>query len=137
MSIIKGQDTHRKAQTVESIRKAEWDAPFVVLANGDVSYVEDSYVPYVEHDDEHDVLIDNLSDHPEWVAWTRGMSGQYAYRGAVMHPSELLTRDMAQGMLDYTTESGEPCVYIVTVVHDNDPESDDLVGWIILVSREA
>ena len=49
------------------------------------------YVPYVEHGAEHDILIDGipLADS-DWSALT-GLTGQYGYRGAVMHPSENLS----------------------------------------------
>ena len=67
----------------------EFDSAYSAIA-GDYS---GEYVPTVEHDDDADILIDGriLADS-DWHAIT-GKTGQYGYRGAVMHPSETADDD--------------------------------------------
>lgn len=76
-----------------------------------------------------DVL--NQAKHAGWDV-LEGYTGQYGYRGAVMHPSEYIGGDLARDILAH---SG---VYVVTVVNclggDDDPEP---AGWVVLRLRHV
>ena len=84
------------------------------------------YVPYVEHDESHDILIDGHDgDTSEWRAII-GKTGQYGYRGAVMHPSEYASDDMIRA---WVQEAGGDVFAVVAVeapCTEDEPCFDDL-----------
>lgn len=86
------------------------------------------YAPEVYHSDTDDIEV--YGDG--WEPLT-GYTGQYGYRGAVMHPSEYLGGRLAEDILS------TPGTYVVTVV-DTPPDDDDsgpeLVGWAVLRRAE-
>lgn len=104
----------------------DFDVAFQVDKDAQVSTSGDP-VPSVWHvsgaQSPHDIRIDGEG----WTALT-GYTGQYAYRGAVMHPSEFMGGRLEQDVL------AQPGVYALTVVYDPDPapEEDDIVGWVVL-----
>src|SRR5262245_35140668 len=72
----------------------EFYVPFAVSPTGAVATLpHDSgiYAPEVYHDDVHDMLIDGIL-HAESLWWEAltGYTGQYGYRGPVMHASEFV-----------------------------------------------
>lgn len=81
------------------------------------------YAPSVYNDPDGDIIIDGGS---EWRAIV-GKTGQYGYRGAVMHPSE--TADDAT-IARWVREAGGTVFAIVEVVGDGDEW--DPVGWAIV-----
>lgn len=88
----------------------EFDSPFQVFDDGTIeTRVSGIHAPNVEHDDQSDVLIEST----DWEALT-GFTGQYGYRGAVMHASE----QFQGGIVDYVIE--RPGVYCLVVVEAYD-----------------
>ena len=70
------------------------------------------YVPYVEHDEDGDILIDGIPYRDsEWRAII-GKTCQYGYRGAVMHPSEYASDDMIRA---WVREAGGDVFAVVAV----------------------
>lgn len=88
-----------------------------------LEYVSNCYAPSVYNDPDGDVIIDGGS---EWRAIV-GKTGQYGYRGAVMHPSE--TADDAT-IARWVDEAGGTVFAIVEVVDCEDESA--LVGWAIV-----
>jgi len=109
------------------------------------------YLPAVEHDDAHDILIDgiplrNADMVAGWHALT-GKTGQHGYRGAVLHASETATDAQVR---EWVAEAGGDILAIVEVSgHDDDapvfPDEPDYcersgcahepAGWAILYRR--
>lgn len=54
----------------------------------------------------------------------RGYTGQYMYRGPIMHPSECIGRNMARDILS------EPGLYVALVVETLD-DDEDAAGWMV------
>lgn len=97
----------------------DFDATYSALTG---EHVGGLYIPTVEHSDVSDVLIDGvgLADGPgplsEWRALT-GHTGQYGYRGAVMHASETADDDTIR---EWVREAGGDVFAIVEVgAHDD------------------
>lgn len=90
-----------------------------------------SYAPDVTNSDEHDVLIDWVPrlESTDWHAMT-GITGQYGYSGAVMHPSENLSDEW---ILAYVKERGGSEFAIVEVQEEDGgyPEGDP-IGWALV-----
>lgn len=99
----------------------EFDQVFTVGDDGGITYPENVWAPTVYNSEENDVDIDS----DEWEALT-GFTGQYGYRGAVMHPSEYFGGGMREEILS------TPGTYVLTVVIDMEPEDDNIIGWCIL-----
>jgi hypothetical protein len=78
---------------------------------------------------EIDATTDITVSDPSWEALS-GFTGQYDYRGAVMHPSEYLGGGLARRIL------ATPGLYVVTEVTDPlAPEA--LVGQAVLQKLES
>lgn len=101
----------------------EFDATYSALTG---EHVGGLYIPAVEHDDVHDILIDGAPrvsfDQPTartvngWDALT-GHTGQHGYRGAVMHASETATDEQVR---EWVREAGGDVFAIVEVgAHDD------------------
>jgi hypothetical protein len=111
------------------ITRVEFDHPFVI--NGDD--VEDApssiYAPSVYHQDgTPDVMIDGDG----WETVSDGWTGQYGYRGPVMHASEFVGSGIAEDLTDPDRfDPGTIFVMCVVEVID-DAESDEPAGWIML-----
>ena len=111
-----------------------------LLEFGRVIYVDDSghaapanmspYVPYVEDHSSHDVTLDGVPyrDAPTWSPLV-GYTGQYGYRGAVMHSSEYIGGALA---LDILSTPGLYVSVIVMAQSDSDDIEPDFAGWAIL-----
>lgn len=121
-------------------------------------HVGGHYIPTVENDDRHDILIDGRptraagspwrSDdvHPEWDTLT-GYTGQDGYSGAVMHASESPTDEQIR---EWVREAGGDVFAIVAVETAHDDvcdgscdgeecdswESAGAAGWAVIY-REA
>lgn len=114
-------------------RIAEFNTPFKTFGDGSVMTGQDightGYFADVIMHDENDDYADQMDDDFKPVT---GYSGQYGYRGPVMHPSEFLGGGMARDVLD------TPGVYVVLAVEaegeDYDPETGetDSVGWMLI-----
>lgn len=102
---------------VAAIERVEWSGVFRFTPDGEVVAVPDvhpySDVPHapdsVECDDDSDILIDGGSS--EWQALT-GLTGQHGYRGAVLHPSEV----MSPGIVEAMREMGDGHVWTIVPV---------------------
>lgn len=100
----------------------EFDHPFRIHADGSIEDVyPEFYPPNVYHDDESDVHIDGEC----WEAFSTGYTGQFGYRGPVMHASEYIGGRLEADML------ASPGVYVITTVETHG-EDDEPAGWIVL-----
>lgn len=113
----------------ELIQRQEWDTPFSLGGSDPIVVIDhpDVLAPEVYHDEKLDVYVECAD---EWVTVTGGMSGQYGYRGAVMHASEFIGAAIAE-RLDQAYERGT--VFVVCVVESSVDELDaEPAGWCIL-----
>lgn len=118
--------------------RVEFYLPFHVDSAGEVRPADDtvSYVPEVYHDEDYDVTLDMMphDSHTQWSVFSVGYTGQYGYRGAVMHASETLSGKLAEDILS------NPGVYVLMPVEvfpvngDDEPEP---AGWTVLRMREG
>jgi hypothetical protein len=86
-------------------------------------------VPEVYHSETEDVEI-----HGEgWEALT-GMTGQYSYHGAVMHPSEGVGRRIAERLAEIAEDEPNTVFAIVPVEVYPDEEDDEPepAGWALV-----
>lgn len=102
----------------------EFDHVFTVTHDGTVTDAPNVYAPSVWHDDTADIVIDGDG----WEALT-GYTGQYGYRGAVMHASEKFAGGIARDVLD---EPGTYVLVVVEVLPDEDDEQPEPAGWAVL-----
>ena len=116
----------------------EFDSPFRITETGEMESVY-VYTPYVEHDETDEYTIDGIPRKSQsvWEAFSTGYSGQYGYRGPVMHASESIGGALAADILS------TPGVYLVTAVetdcegaeafcaYDNGCDCEP-AGWIVL-----
>ena len=81
------------------------------------------WVPEVLNSATDDIYIEGEG----WEA-LKGFSGQHAYNGAVLHPSEYMGGGLARHMLE------NPGVYAITEVREEDGTLPDsaLIGWVVL-----
>lgn len=86
------------------------------------------FAPEVTHDPTGDVEI--FGDG--WTALT-GMTGQYAYHGAVMHPSEFIGAGIARVLAELAEDEAQ--TYAIVVVSSDEPDEEP-VGWAILCRTE-
>lgn len=118
------------------IQDLDFDTVFRVIDN-EVIEVKDEYAPTVTHDPDNDVYIDVEG----WDCLT-GMTGQYRYHGAVMHPSEFVGTRIAERIADYADEvreAGGDVVFALVAVNDDETDENgetDSIGWAI-VYRES
>lgn len=112
----------------DAVARVDFYVPFYLSADGQVTERLDLDGPQVYHDPTNDIEVDG-SEH--WRALT-GYTGQYGYRGAVMHASEYVGGGLLRDMLD------DPGVYVLTVVEvlpEDDEDGDEFpepAGWAIL-----
>lgn len=121
----------------QSIQDQPFDCPFTIAPDGTLSDVDHLYAPTVYHDDATDIMIDGAG----WSALT-GLTGQYSYSGAVMHPSEYVGRGIAEHLAYLAAD--EPCTFVLVVCEvlpedDADAGADDPepAGWCILMRDRA
>ena len=104
----------------------EFDTVYAVTARGTITPADGvAYIPTVEHDDTHDVLIDggptrarsngDIDVNSGWDVLT-GYTGQYGYQGAVMHPSEQWTPAMLEELAGHADSDGIMCTVFAVVV---------------------
>lgn len=106
----------------QKLNDIEFDHPFRIREDGSVEDVyPEFYPPSVYHDEESDVRIDGEC----WEAFSTGYTGQFGYRGPVMHASEFIGGRLETDMLE------SPGVYVITTV-ETDAEDDEPAGWIVL-----
>jgi len=122
----------------------EFNAVYGIDREGNILAPDGEYAPDVTHDPDGDVLIDggptksasnnSFDVNSGWDVLT-GHTGQYGYRGAVMHPSELwgawaidhLTTIADSDLIEYV-------LFAVVEVRDEDgdyPEGDP-IGWAVI-----
>lgn len=81
------------------------------------------YAPAVYYDAEEDVVIAGEG----WDCMT-GLTGQYGYHGAVMHPFEFVGPGIAEAMEELNKDQG-PLLFALVVVEVLD--EDEPAGWAI------
>jgi hypothetical protein len=97
----------------------EFDTVFEVTEEGALIERPDLYAP---------MLLENELDSDKWRLWSHGYTGQYGYRGPIMHNSEILAGGIAKDLLD------EPGVYTVLVSHYepyDELDGYDVEGWAV------
>lgn len=116
----------------EVIQSQEFDHPFILTPNGEVRDAPSSVVtPDVTNDPTGDVEVSQ-----GWTALT-GMTGQYAYNGAIMHPSEFIGGGIAERMVDEVRTFGSDGIFAIVEVRDDGTWPDgDPIGWAIAM-RDA
>ena len=87
------------------------------------------YAPSVWHDDVNDVEIESQY----WEAFSVGYTGQYGYKGAVMHASEQLSGKLER---DIISTNGTYALVAVEVFPDEDDECPEPAGWMILKMKD-
>lgn len=116
----------------EQINAIEFDHPFTLHPDGTITDPPGVYAPSVYHNDETDVGVSDPAWHP-----LTGMTSQYGYHGAVMHPSEYIGRGIAEYLLELAAD--EPRTFVVTAVEcwptEDDPEPEP-AGWAILMKEQ-
>jgi hypothetical protein len=102
--------TKTRASNAELVRAMEDDRVVSVHPDGSISHPEGLHAPDVYHvpNAQHPKDVDVLD--AEWSTWSVGMTGQFGYKGAVMHSSELLAGPMAERILR------NPGTYVTRVV---------------------
>lgn len=127
----------------------EFDSTYSALTG---EHVDTLYVPTVEHDDVHDILIDGTPAHigpdNDMIAdsgWSPiyGYTNQHGYNGAVFHPSETASDDLIR---EWVRDAGGD-VFALVLVNDNHHddaacgcngeecdiyEDERTVGWAII-----
>lgn len=107
------------------INSVDFDCPFQITPDGVLlGSPARVYAPDVWHDDELDV---DGFDRSTWEALT-GMTGQYSYRGAVMHPSEYIGCGIAERLLELSRD--ETQTFVIVAVEDL--EGGEPAGWAIM-----
>lgn len=100
----------------------EFDCVIRVHEDGTVERADGIYAPS---------LYDDELDSDKWTMMN-GYSGQYGYRGPIMHNSEFIGGGMAKDIL------AEPGVYVALVSYytvDEDDEND-VEGWAVAKLNE-
>lgn len=111
------------------IQAVDFDHVFRVT-DTDVVDVPGQYAPDVTNDPDGDVEVGR-----GWQCLT-GMTGQYGYSGAVMHPSEYIGEGIARRMREMAWQAeqdGHALAFAVVEVRDDDgsfPDGDP-IGWAI------
>ena len=108
----------------------EFGTVFTVYPDGTWSLTPELYAPEVNNDPGADVYVADMAGD-RWEALA-GMTGQYGYNGAVMHPSELPGEGMAQRLLDIAADEERPVSFALQTAWDADTDTD--IGWAVLQS---
>lgn len=126
-------------------RKMEFDHPVMVLPNGDGD-VSDApagiYAPEstIDVDDNAQIVGDAEArwrasvEVDGWEVFTNGYSGQYGYRGPIMHASEFIGGHLADDIM------ARPGIYVAVTVEVSCPHDetagcdceDEPAGWAVL-----
>lgn len=113
----------------KKVNDVDFDHPFRIGFGGVITDAAPGiYGPEsVMHSEENDVDIDCLNE--EWQPFSQGYTGQFGYRGPVMHASEYIGGRLEADIL------ATPGVYVVTSVEvepDEEDEDPEPAGWIVL-----
>lgn len=130
--------TNRETITADDLNAwTEFGSPFRVHADGTVSHAYGESAPeslyHVETtDDTPGADVDGLYDGWKLL---HGYTGQYSYRGAVMHASEYLGGKLAEDVL------AQPGLYVLCAVEVTDDETgeqhDEPAGWAVAYFADA
>lgn len=101
----------------------EMGGAFTLTLTGEVRPEHSIYVPEVWHSETSD--IDVMGEG--WEALT-GMTGQYAYNGACMHPSEYIGAGIARRLVEMVEDAGHPLTFAIVTVDDVPPMFSDRVA---------
>lgn len=107
---------------------ADFDHPFVIDGELINDAPEQVYAPSVYHDDHDDIMIDGSG----WEAVSGGMTGQYGYRGPVLHPSEYVGQGIAQALVEDHEPGTIFVLVVVNVLPDGEDDDPEPAGWVIL-----
>jgi hypothetical protein len=102
--------------------------------DGSITHPKGVWSPEIYHDEITDIEI-----HGDGWTALRGLTGQYAYNGACMHPSEYIGRGIAEVMLEMVVDNEGPMTWVWTTVEvlpDEEDEFPEPAGWAILYYRE-
>lgn len=116
----------------ERVNRLDFDHPFTLDSAGNPSDAPGVHAPYVWHDDELDV---DGYDPCEWEPIT-GLTGQYGYRGAVMHASEYVGCGVVDRLLWECQD--DPRTFVMVVVEVLPTDDDDMpepAGWAIMMLK--
>lgn len=106
----------RDADTLNS--RVEFDSPFRIT--------DDYRLTDAPADIHAPSSYDGELDGSAWEYWSHGYTGQYGYRGPIMHSSEILAGRMARDLLS------APGIYAVVADEDSDDDSDEPNGWAVV-----
>lgn len=128
----------------------DFDHAYGITADGTIFGPGDwPYIPTVEQDDAHDILIDSAEPaHSDWTALT-GLTEQHGYSGAVMHASERWSPCHIEALTDLADAPGVAYIRFALVevgAHDDTepvfPDEPDycehygcaheLAGWAVI-----
>jgi hypothetical protein len=109
----------------------EMDHVIQIHADGSITEPEGVYAPevLVETDDDGQILARDETAMIRSVraqGWTllTGYTGQYGYRGPLMHPSEYIGGKLEEDMKD------DPAYYVAVAVETLD-DNDEPAGWVV------
>lgn len=106
----------------------EFDRVYLIDAEGRITEPEGAPMPPDIWDDPRgDVSVEG-----EWDV-LRGFTGQYGYRGAVMHPSEQWGEWAVAELTRLAAGSDDPVLFVVLEVPEADgryPDGDP-IGWVV------
>lgn len=118
------------------LNRLEMDTVFRIV-DGQVVEQPGEYAPTVTHVEgerhPNDVSIDMVGE-----GWSllHGYTGQYGYRGGVMHPSEMFSAGMAADMSDPSLY--DPGLFALVVVEvDDGSEDSEPAGWAVAYKRDG
>ncbi len=113
-----------------TIQGQEFDHPFTIYPDGILTDAGPGiYAPDVTNDPAGDVEIGSS----DWQAMV-GLTNQWSYHGAVMHPSEFVGEYIAAAMRDHAHDAGHPVTFAIVEVRDEDGQHSDgdPIGWAIV-----
>ena len=125
-------ETARRQELADSLNdKMDFDHPVTVGPDGTVTDAKGVYAPelvmFVDEDGQDiDDGDEGIKRQARGAGWTllEGWTGQYGYRGPVMHPSEFVGGRLAEHII------ATPGTYVVTAVETDDGD-DEPAGWAI------
>lgn len=103
----------------DTIQEIDFDHTFTLTEDGVIGESTE-YGPSVHNDPDGDILIESR----DWEALT-GLTGQYSYNGAVMHPSEFIGGTCISGAMVHLCEDMPPQTFVITSV---EVDCDDECG---------
>lgn len=121
------------AQLAEKIEQIEFDMPFTLTVDGDVTEEQNIHAPSIlDMTPDDGTARDVLSDTSQWTA-IQGLTAQHGYHGAILHPSEFIGAGIARALLDIVIAEEKPQTFVVTeVLDDGKDDTRDPIGWCIL-----